>query len=96
VLQQQINQIRRFLSNAQTPDSVIAHLPKIIRDTHLHSFDRNIRLGLPAVSKELNLPIAEPIVPDPYRINEVFAFVCESFNVSNADQIPSPTWGLGV
>jgi endonuclease III len=25
VLQQQINQIRRFLSNAQTPDSVIAH-----------------------------------------------------------------------
>jgi hypothetical protein len=24
VLQQQINQIRRFLSNAQTPDSVIA------------------------------------------------------------------------
>ena len=25
MLQQQINQIRRFLSNAQTPDSVIAH-----------------------------------------------------------------------
>jgi GMP synthase-like glutamine amidotransferase len=29
VLQQQINQIRRFLSNAQTPDSVIAHFQTV-------------------------------------------------------------------
>ncbi|MBI4968058.1 MAG: hypothetical protein HZC25_08050 [Rhodospirillales bacterium] len=73
-----------------------AHLRlMVIEGSHHHTFDANWPLGFERMVSE-NLPIAEPLVPDPRDFEGLLHLVGRLFNVDGMKGIAVPKWEPGL
>ena len=77
-------------NNKQLGPEALRGLP--IRDSHIHCFDLNRLHG--DVWHQRNLPVAEPIEPDPDSYRRFLDIVREKFRIDNASSIPEPPWEI--
>jgi hypothetical protein len=70
-----------------------AHRLREITGSHHHSFKLNW-IPTKEQMRPNNLPIAEPILPDPSNFQQLLMVVSQEFRIDNLSGVPLPAWDL--
>ena len=82
----------RPISPHTNPNSGPEHLRLLrIDGSHIHGFEINF-LEADSRMRRRNLPIAEPLNPDPQSFDDLLDVVAKAFRISGMEKIEAPPW----